>query len=91
MPTLTDNPARLPESGPPALDQINERVRTDAADGFIPVSHTTPSGLDGYAAWVRSIREGTGASEISVTTIARDHAARVRSYELIAQEWNRRG
>lgn len=40
---------------------------------------------------LEQLRDATGASEISVTTIAHDHAARVRSYELIAQEWNRRG
>lgn len=36
------------------------------------------------------LREATGAQEISVTTITHDHAARVRSYELLAQEWKSR-
>ena len=36
-------------------------------------------------AGVRSI--ATGADEILVTTITHDHAGRVRSFELLAQEW----
>ncbi|MGC0366538.1 alkanesulfonate monooxygenase SsuD/methylene tetrahydromethanopterin reductase-like flavin-dependent oxidoreductase (luciferase family) [Rhodococcus sp. 27YEA15] len=39
---------------------------------------------------LEQLREATGAVEISITTITHDHAARVRSYELIAQEWARR-
>ncbi len=33
------------------------------------------------------LREATGADELIVTTITHDHADRVRSYELLAQEW----
>ena len=33
-------------------DQINERVQTDAADGFIVVPHITPAGFDDFAAKV---------------------------------------
>ncbi|MEU8774487.1 LLM class flavin-dependent oxidoreductase [Streptomyces sp. NPDC048606] len=33
----------------------------------------------------------TGADELLITTITHDHAARVRSYELLAREWGRRG
>lgn len=33
-------------------DQINHRVQTDAADGFILAPHLTPSGLDEFAAKV---------------------------------------
>lgn len=33
-------------------EQINERVQTDAADGFILVPHITPGGLDEFAAAV---------------------------------------
>lgn len=36
---------------------------------------------------LEQLRHATGASEISITTITHDHAARVRSYELIAKEW----
>ncbi|MET0930314.1 MAG: LLM class flavin-dependent oxidoreductase [Aeromicrobium sp.] len=40
---------------------------------------------------LEQLRDATGAQEISITTITHDHADRVRSYELIAQEWDRRG
>ena len=36
------------------------------------------------------LRDATGADELIVTTITHDHADRVRSYELLAQEWQRR-
>jgi alkanesulfonate monooxygenase SsuD/methylene tetrahydromethanopterin reductase-like flavin-dependent oxidoreductase (luciferase family) len=36
------------------------------------------------------LRDATGADELIVTTITHDHADRVRSYELLAQEWSRR-
>lgn len=36
------------------------------------------------------LRDATGADELIVTTITHDHADRVRSYELLAQEWRRR-
>jgi alkanesulfonate monooxygenase SsuD/methylene tetrahydromethanopterin reductase-like flavin-dependent oxidoreductase (luciferase family) len=36
------------------------------------------------------LARATGADELVVTTITHDHADRVRSYELLAQEWSRR-
>ncbi len=36
------------------------------------------------------LRDATGADELIVTTITHDHADRVRSYELLAEEWGRR-
>ena len=36
------------------------------------------------------LRDATGADELVVTTITHDHADRVRSYELLADEWSRR-
>ncbi len=36
------------------------------------------------------LQEATGADELIVTTITHDHADRVRSYRLLAQEWQRR-
>jgi luciferase family oxidoreductase group 1 len=38
---------------------------------------------------LRVLQEATGADEILVTTITHDHADRVRSLELLAQEWGR--
>ncbi|WP_159765186.1 LLM class flavin-dependent oxidoreductase [Streptomyces sp. HM190] len=37
------------------------------------------------------LQEATGADELLITTITHDHADRVRSYELLAEEWRRRG
>jgi alkanesulfonate monooxygenase SsuD/methylene tetrahydromethanopterin reductase-like flavin-dependent oxidoreductase (luciferase family) len=36
------------------------------------------------------LQDATGADELLITTITHDHADRVRSYELLAQEWSRR-
>ncbi|MGX7673724.1 MsnO8 family LLM class oxidoreductase [Plantactinospora sp. DSM 117369] len=36
------------------------------------------------------LREATGADELIITTITHEHADRVRSYRLLAQEWQRR-
>jgi luciferase family oxidoreductase group 1 len=36
------------------------------------------------------LAEATGANELIITTITHDHADRVRSYELLANEWSRR-
>ncbi|MGW6945763.1 LLM class flavin-dependent oxidoreductase [Streptomyces xanthophaeus] len=37
------------------------------------------------------LQEATAADELLITTIIHDHADRVRSYRLLAQEWARRG
>ncbi|MGW7098814.1 LLM class flavin-dependent oxidoreductase [Streptomyces sp. NPDC054838] len=36
------------------------------------------------------LQAGTGADELLITTITHDHADRVRSYRLLAEEWQRR-
>lgn len=36
------------------------------------------------------LQEATGADELLITTITHDHADRVRSYELLAEEWGKR-
>lgn len=36
------------------------------------------------------LRDATGADELIITTITHDHNDRVRSYELLAEEWSRR-
>ena len=40
---------------------------------------------------LEQLRDATGADELIVTTITHDHADRIRSHELLAQEWGRRG
>ncbi len=39
---------------------------------------------------LEQLRDATGADELIITTITHDHADRVRSYELLAEEWARR-
>ena len=39
---------------------------------------------------LEQLRDATGADELLVTTITHDHADRVRSYELLAEEWGHR-
>jgi luciferase family oxidoreductase group 1 len=36
------------------------------------------------------LRDATGADELIITTITHDHRDRVRSYQLLAEEWSRR-
>jgi alkanesulfonate monooxygenase SsuD/methylene tetrahydromethanopterin reductase-like flavin-dependent oxidoreductase (luciferase family) len=40
------------------------------------------------AGQLRTLQRVTGADELLVTTITHDHADRVRSFELLAKEWN---
>ncbi|WOX14279.1 LLM class flavin-dependent oxidoreductase [Streptomyces sp. N50] len=40
---------------------------------------------------LEQLQEATGADELLITTITHDHTDRVRSYELLAREWSRRG
>jgi alkanesulfonate monooxygenase SsuD/methylene tetrahydromethanopterin reductase-like flavin-dependent oxidoreductase (luciferase family) len=42
------------------------------------------------AGQLEQLRDATGADELIITTITHDHADRVRSYQLLAQEWSRR-
>ncbi|MEU0840736.1 MsnO8 family LLM class oxidoreductase [Streptomyces sp. NPDC005962] len=39
---------------------------------------------------LETLQEATGADELLITTITHRHADRVRSYELLAEEWQRR-
>ncbi|MFC8142428.1 LLM class flavin-dependent oxidoreductase [Streptomyces paradoxus] len=39
---------------------------------------------------LEQLQEATGADELLITTITHDHIDRVRSYELLAEEWSRR-
>lgn len=39
---------------------------------------------------LEQLRDATEADELIITTITHDHADRVRSYELLAEEWHRR-
>ncbi|MDT9686225.1 MsnO8 family LLM class oxidoreductase [Streptomyces sp. TRM76323] len=39
---------------------------------------------------LEQLQEATGADELIITTLTHDHADRVRSYRLLAEEWQRR-
>ena len=39
---------------------------------------------------LEQLQEATGADELIITTITHDHADRIRSYQLLAEEWQRR-
>ena len=39
---------------------------------------------------LEQLRDAVGADELIITTITHDHADRVRSYQLLAEEWRRR-
>jgi alkanesulfonate monooxygenase SsuD/methylene tetrahydromethanopterin reductase-like flavin-dependent oxidoreductase (luciferase family) len=39
---------------------------------------------------LEQLRDAAGADELIITTITHDHADRVRSYQLLAEEWQRR-
>jgi alkanesulfonate monooxygenase SsuD/methylene tetrahydromethanopterin reductase-like flavin-dependent oxidoreductase (luciferase family) len=41
------------------------------------------------AGQLEQLQEATGADELIITTITHDHADRVRSYQLLAEEWQR--
>ncbi|MCW2643707.1 MAG: putative monooxygenase, partial [Dactylosporangium sp.] len=42
------------------------------------------------AGQLERLRDATGADELIITTLTHDHADRVRSYRLLAQEWSKR-
>ncbi|MFC9298883.1 LLM class flavin-dependent oxidoreductase [Streptomyces sp. NPDC057011] len=59
---------------------VADRVETQ----FVGSARTVADHLD-------RLQEATGADELLITTITHDHADRVRSYRLLAEEWRRRG
>ncbi|GAA0964859.1 hypothetical protein GCM10009555_002980 [Acrocarpospora macrocephala] len=59
---------------------VTDRVRTQSVGSPVTVADQ-----------LERLRDATDASEIAITTVTHDHAARVRSYELIAAEWAKRG
>jgi alkanesulfonate monooxygenase SsuD/methylene tetrahydromethanopterin reductase-like flavin-dependent oxidoreductase (luciferase family) len=56
---------------------VADRVNTQ----FVGSPSTVVAGL-------RRLRQATGADELVITTVTHDHADRVRSYQLLAEEWN---
>jgi alkanesulfonate monooxygenase SsuD/methylene tetrahydromethanopterin reductase-like flavin-dependent oxidoreductase (luciferase family) len=60
-------------------DLVADRVETQ----FVGTARQVADQLE-------TLRDATGADELLITTITHDHADRVRSYQLLAEEWTRR-
>ena len=60
-------------------DLVQDRIETQLVGSPVQVADQ-----------LERLRDATGADELLITTITHDHADRVRSYELLAQEWARR-
>jgi alkanesulfonate monooxygenase SsuD/methylene tetrahydromethanopterin reductase-like flavin-dependent oxidoreductase (luciferase family) len=77
----------------PAPEEARAHTWTDADRALVQDRLDTQ--FTGSAARVadrlEQLRDATGADELLITTITHDHADRVRSYELLAAEWRRRG
>ncbi|WP_328492670.1 LLM class flavin-dependent oxidoreductase [Streptomyces sp. NBC_00414] len=76
----------------PTPDEARAHVWTDADRALVQDRLDTqfvgsPSRVAGQ---LEQLREATGADELLITTITHDHADRVRSYELLAEEWRQR-
>lgn len=77
----------------PTPEQARAFTWTDADRAL--VADRVETQFTGTAAQVADrleiLRDATGADELIVTTITHDHADRVASYRLLAEEWRRRG
>lgn len=76
----------------PTPEQAQAHVWTDADRGLVADRVATQFvGSPGRVAdQLEQLQEATGADELLITTITHGHADRVRSYELLAEEWQRR-
>ncbi len=76
----------------PTPDEARRHTWTDADRAL--VADRTDTQLVGspkqVASYLEQLRDATGADELIVTTVTHDHEDRVRSYELLAEEWNGR-
>jgi alkanesulfonate monooxygenase SsuD/methylene tetrahydromethanopterin reductase-like flavin-dependent oxidoreductase (luciferase family) len=76
----------------PAPEQARTHTWTDAdrelvADRVDTQFVGSPSQV---ADKLEQLGDATGADELIITTITHDHADRVRSHQLLAEEWHRR-
>jgi alkanesulfonate monooxygenase SsuD/methylene tetrahydromethanopterin reductase-like flavin-dependent oxidoreductase (luciferase family) len=76
----------------PTPDEVRQHAWTDAdrelvADRVDTQFVGSPATV---ASYLERLRDATGADELIITTITHDHADRVRSYEMLAREWQRR-
>ena len=77
----------------PTPAQAREHAWTDADRALVADRVDTQFvGSPGQVAdQLEQLRDATDADELIVTTITHDHADRVRSCQLLAREWDRRG
>ena len=84
-------PPRAPSSSPPRSRPGRHVWSDDDRELVADRIDTQFVGTPGQVAdQLERLRDATGADELIVTTITHDHADRVRSYELLAEEWARR-
>lgn len=76
----------------PTPEEARGHVWTDADRALVDDrTETQFTGSPGRVAdLLEQLQEATGADELLITTITHGHADRVRSYELLAEEWRRR-
>ena len=76
----------------PTPEQARAFTWTDADRALVADRVDTQfTGTPGQVAdKLEQLRDAAGADELIVTTITHDHADRVRSYQLLAEEWHRR-
>jgi luciferase family oxidoreductase group 1 len=76
----------------PTPDEARRHVWSDADRALVAdrVETQFVGSPDQVADQLDQLRDATGADELIITTIAHDHADRVRSYRLLAEEWQRR-
>ena len=76
----------------PTPEQARQYTWTDADRDLVTdrVDTQFTGSAKQVADQLEQLQEATGADELIITTITHDHADRVRSYRLLAQEWSRR-
>jgi alkanesulfonate monooxygenase SsuD/methylene tetrahydromethanopterin reductase-like flavin-dependent oxidoreductase (luciferase family) len=76
----------------PTPEQARRHPWTDADRALVADRTATQFvGTPGHVAdQLEQLRDATEADELIITTITHDHADRVRSYRLLAEEWSRR-
>jgi alkanesulfonate monooxygenase SsuD/methylene tetrahydromethanopterin reductase-like flavin-dependent oxidoreductase (luciferase family) len=76
----------------PTPDEARRHTWTERDHGLVADRTDTQfTGTPGQVAdQLERLRDATGADELIITTITHDHADRVRSYQLLAEEWARR-
>ena len=76
----------------PTPAEARAHVWTDADRALVEDRvETRFTGTPGQVAdRLETLRDATGADELIITTITHDHADRVASYRLLAEEWSRR-